>query len=320
MPLHEDLYRLLYKIAQAYYLDGLTQQQIAKRFNLSRPKVSRLLQQARDEKIVNITLVPPSGSLAGLENTLEDQYGLDEVILVPVSDPADTGEVARRLGPPAGEYLLRSLHDHDTLALAWGTTLSAAVNALPCRSWNHLTIVQMIGGLGPDDSNEHSAELVRRAARRLQAQFRLVRAPGIVATTAAAKALRADPQIADTLEHAARADFALVGLGVLSPGTVLRQSGTILGENDLALLKQSGAAGDIILRFLDEQGAPLGLDINKRIIGLTLEQLKKIPRVAGVAGGTAKYKIIRAALRGRWLNVLITDQQTGERLAADRDG
>lgn len=319
MAVSREQHRLLYRIAQSYYLDRLTQQQIAKRFGLSRPKVSRLLRQARDAGIVNITLVPPASGMADLERELERKYDLEEVVVVSVSDPRDLTAAARELGPAAAECLVRSVRGHEIVGMTWGTTMLAVVDALPFNSWPNVTIVQIMGGLGPVDELEHSTELAQRAAQRLSARLRLLPAPGVVSARATAQALKSDKQIAETLALAARADIALVGLGVPSPDAILLRDGTIITQKDLELVEEAGAVGDIALRHIDAYGAPLDLEINERIIGLTLEQIKEIPRVIGVAGGEAKYELIRAALRGKILNVLVTDHATAQALLAETD-
>jgi len=203
------------------------------------------------------------------------------------------------------------------VALSWGLSILAAADALPTRHWPEVTIVQMLGGLGPVDNLEHSAELSRRVAQRLNARLRLLPAPGIVSTREAAQALRADRRIAETLALAAQADIAVVGLGILSPDTVLLRDGRIVTEQDLDVLRKAGVVGDVILRYLDADGVALDLEINERIVGLSLEQLKNLPRVMGVAGGEAKYTIIRAALRGGILDVLVTDHATAQRLLTE---
>ena len=314
MPASREEHRLLYKIAEAYYVDELTQQQIADRFGLSRPKVSRLLKKAREERIVNVTLMPPTGDVADMERALERAYALKEVVVVSISDTADSDAVARELGPAAAECILRCISGSEVLGLAWGRTIMGTVNALPSHTWPDLTIVQLSGGLGPVGALEHSTELARRAAQKLCAKLRLIPAPGIVSTQAAAAALRADRQIAETLALAARADIAVVGLGVPIPDSVLLRDGDIVTADDLATLQASKAVGDIALRYIDPEGAPLDLELNDRIIGLTLDQLRRVPRVVGVAGGEAKYRMIRAALRGGLLDVLVTDHITAQAL------
>jgi len=310
MAVSREQHRLLYRIAQSYYVDGLTQQRIARRFGLSRPKVSRLLQKARDERIVNTTLVPPPSGMADLERELEHEYGLEEVVIVSVNDPQNLPAVKRELGPAAAECLVRSISGNEVVSIAWGLSILAMAEALPFKSWPNVTIVQLLGGLGPVDEMEHSAELTRTVAQRFNAQLRLVLAPGVVSTRAVAQALKSDKQISETLALAARADIAVVGLGILSPDTILFRDGTIVTQKDLEILKEARAVGDIALRYFDGDGTPLTLEVNERTIGLTIEQIKEIPRVIGIAGGEAKYGIIRAALRSNVLDVLVTDHAT----------
>jgi len=319
MAVSREQHRLLYRIAQSYYVDGLTQQRIARRFGLSRPKVSRLLQKARDERIVNTTLVPPPSGMADLERELEHEYGLEEVVIVSVNDPQNLPAVKRELGPAAAECLVRSISGNEVVSIAWGLSILAMAEALPFKSWPNVTIVQLLGGLGPVDEMEHSAELTRTVAQRFNAQLRLVLAPGVVSTRAVAQALRSDKQISETLALAARADIAVVGLGILSPDTILFRDGTIVTQKDLEILKEARAVGDIALRYFDGDGTPLTLEVNERTIGLTIEQIKKIPRVIGIAGGEAKYGIIRAALRSNVLDVLVTDHATAQKLLAETD-
>jgi DNA-binding transcriptional regulator LsrR (DeoR family) len=304
--------KLLYKIATAYYEDNLTQEQIGKRFGLSRIKVSRLLQQARDERIVQISIIPPSESRVELERELEARYGLDEaVIVIPAS--YDKTTLTQVLGPAAADCLLRTLQGTEVLGLSWGTTLLAVVDALPAQNWAEMKVVQMLGGLGQPEADTHGTDLTRRAAEAFGARPRLLPAPGIVNDKVVRDALLADHQIADTLTLAARADIALVGIGRPTGDSVVLQAG-ILTEENLDQLQDRGAVGDIALRFFDAEGRAVEHEIFDRVIGLDLDQIKKIPRVIGVAGGEAKFEVIQAACRGKIINVLVTDDRTAVRL------
>ena len=133
---------LLYKIAKAYYEDALTQDQIGKRFGLSRIKVSRLLQLARQSRVVQITILPPADSFGDVERELEKAYGLDEVVVVQYSDDAE--DIVTQLGVAAAGYLARSLSDQQVLDLSWGTTLLAVIDALASQSLPDLRVVQML--------------------------------------------------------------------------------------------------------------------------------------------------------------------------------
>ena len=320
VALDDTVHRLLYKLAQAYYVDGLTQQEIAGRFGISRPKVSRMLQQGREEGIINITLVAPPSGTTDLERALERSFGLEEAVVVTVGDADDQADVARSLGPAAADTFIRCIHGNEVVGLTWGTSLLHMVHALPVKFFPDVTVVQILGGLGPVGEMEHSTELVQMAAKRLNARLRLLPAPGIVASREAFEALKTDNQISETLALAVRSDIVLVGLGLPSNDSILIRNGNIITQKDLSLIKESGGIGDIVLRYINAVGDPINLEIDERIIGLTLEQIKAVPRVIAVAGGRAKYKLIRAALRGHIMNVLVTDHVTAENLLAEADG
>ncbi|GAB4542957.1 MAG: sugar-binding transcriptional regulator [Anaerolineae bacterium] len=315
MAIAAEQKKLLYKIAKAYYEDGLTQDQIGKRFGLSRIKVSRLLQQARAEKLVQITIVSPEDSRADLERELEARYGLYEAVVISPST-YEKAVVTRELGPAAVECLLRCLQGHEVLSVSWGSTLLATVEALPVKNWPEMTVVQMMGGLGRPEAEVHGNDIARRMAQAFGARPRMLSAPGIVASKMVRDALLADPQISDTLALSARADIAMVGIGVPVPDSVVMQAGAIRPE-EAEQLKRRGAVGDIALRFFDADGRPIKHEINDRIIGLDLDQIKYIPRVIGVAGGAEKFEVIRAALRGKFINVLVTDDRIAARLLED---
>ena len=317
MPTDLETRNLLFKIAKAYYEDDLTQEQIGKRFSLSRVKVSRMLQRAREDRIVQITVIPPQASNADLECRLADRYGLDEATVISPSGN-DTATIVRDLGPAAAACLLRCLQGDEVLGLTWGTTLLSVVASLPAQSWPEMRVVQMLGGLGRPEADVYGADLARRTAEALGARLRWVPAPGIVASKVVRDALLADAQISGTLELGAGADVALVGIGRPTPGSVVIESG-ILSEGELSSLQARGAVGDIALRFFDADGRPIEHEIDDRIIGLDLEQIRNIPRVIGVAGGVQKYEVIRAALRGNLIDVLVTDEENARRLLAERD-
>ncbi|NJN83837.1 MAG: sugar-binding transcriptional regulator [Caldilineaceae bacterium] len=307
---------LLYKIAKTYYEDGLTQDQIGKRFGLSRIKVSRLLQQARQNGVVQISIAPLADSFADLERELETVFGLYEAVIVASGDGSQS-EIVPLLGQAAAAYLARCVEDGQVLDLSWGTTLLATVDAVLSQHLPNMRVVQMLGGLGRLESEVYGSDLALRLAQALGAKMRLLQSPGIVSSKMVRDALLDDVNIAETLALAAQADVALVGIGSPKPGSVVLQAG-ILSEQELLDLQSVGAVGDIALRFFDAQGAAIDHPINERIIGLTLAQIASIPRVIGVAGGGDKAEVIKAALRGRLLSVLVTDEQTARWLLSDR--
>jgi DNA-binding transcriptional regulator LsrR (DeoR family) len=318
MTTDTEFSRLLHKVARAYYDDGLTQQQIGERFGLSRVKVSRLLRNAREEKVVQITIAPPPSSNAEIEQKLERRYGLGEALVVTPSSYTPQVLVGE-LGPVAAACLTRGLQGSEVVAVSWGTAVLSVVDALQPASLPEVRVVQLIGGLGELEARTHGADLVRRMAQTLGARPRLIHAPGIVKDRVVRDALVLDPQVADTLELAGQADVALVGLGVLTPNSTLLANAKTLTAAEVEELRTCGVAGDIALQFFDGDGHRVGHPIHERTVGTSLETIKGIRRIIGVAGGPEKVAVIRAALRGSLINVLVTDDQTaGQLLDGDR--
>lgn len=311
-PLYET--RLLVKVSKLYYEEGLSQDEIVARLNLSRSKISRLLQQARDEGIVQISVVTPKHLFSDLENELEKRFDLHEALVVE-SHAGDSAEsIQRELGIAAAGYLERSLNASTTLGISWGSTLNSLVAALhPIRAVE-VQVVQIIGGLGQPEAEVHATDLCRRLARALGAQLTLLPAPGIVASQQARAVLMEDTYIRRAVEMFDQLDVAFVGIGAPTPDSLLLRDGSILSRQELDDLLQKGAVGDIALRFFDAQGQPIQSEIDQRVIGITLEQLKQTRRVVGVAGGPGKFAAILGALRGKFINVLITDSLTAEKL------
>lgn len=313
--------KVLHKVAKAYYHDGLTQEKIGQRFGLSRMKVSRLLSYAREEKIVQIRIVAPQDGRVELEHAIEARYGVDEVLIAPATG-SDPNRLNAALGETAAACLMRSLRGDETVTLTWGSSLLSTVEALqgnatrPIRDWAGTRIVQALGGLGDPGAEVYGAGLTHRLARTLGAKAHILSAPGIVPSPAVREVLLSDMHIARTLGMAAKANIALLGIGVLRLQSA-GMSANILSADEFAELKALGAVGDIGLRFFNADGQLVDHEVNRRVLGLTLRQIKAIPRVLGVAGGPEKYEVIRAALRGKLINVLITDPNTAQRLLND---
>ncbi|MCK4746143.1 MAG: sugar-binding transcriptional regulator [Bacteroidales bacterium] len=310
--------RIIYKVVRAYYEDGLTQQEIGSKYGISRIKVSRMLSRALEDKIVQIKIGAPTDKYHNLEHKLESKYGIKEVVVV------DTGryeqdEVFASIGRAAAGYLIANLQGNEIIGLTWGRTLLNLVNALGVDHFPELQVVQMLGGLGEPEAGYHGADLTRRMAEKLSTKPRLIHAPGIVRSGDLCRELIDDIQVSNTLQLAARADIALVGLGLFGPDSPICKSDHILSGEDKNLLGSLNVVGDISFRFFDDQGHYVASEIDKRIVGLSADEIGKIPRIIGVAGGENKYRVIRAALKGNLIHVLITDNFTAEKLANENN-
>lgn len=308
--------RLLAKAGALYYLRGQTQQQIADRLRVSRPSVSRMLEEARRQGIVQITIAPVGGTAGDLEAELETRFGIREAVVTAAAP--DGADPVQHIGAAAAGYLQRTASSGATLGLTWGTTLGEMVRALVPAPLRGATVVQMLGGIGPAQAEAHAADLTRRLARLLEADLQLIQAPGIVATEAVRDALLGDPQIHDAVEAIRGVDVAFVGIGALSTNPVLEPGAGagVVPEGLREALAEAGAVGDVALRFFDADGGAVPCPLDERLIGVDLDTLHALPHVVGVAGGPAKADAIRAVLRAKLLDVLITDAETAALLLA----
>ena len=307
---------LIYKIASLYFEDNLTQQQIAQKMGISRIKVSRMLQQARSNGVVEISLNKPQQNYTEEEKSIASKWNLNEVILS-APEYGSNEDLLKQLGVSASEYAIRILNGNETVSLAWGNTLSAFVQNLPKLDFPEIKIVQMIGGLGSPEAEVHSSDLVRRLSDKTGGVGRILSAPGVVSSSAVKKGLLEDPHIRETLSLAASADIAFVGIGTGAPDSILMSQGEILPEETLVDIRNKGGVGDISLRFFNSNGSLINHPVNKRIIGISESEIRSIPRVIAIAGGQEKYEAIKGALKSGLLDVLITDYKTGMKLTIE---
>jgi len=303
------------KVARLYYEKGLRQTEIVKRLDLSQPTISRLLRRAQAEKIVRITVNPPPGAHTNLEESLESAFGLKEAIVVDVSADNDE-EITRELGAAAAFHLETTLKPNEVIGISsWSAALLSMVDAMrPMPRLSGLRVVQILGGVGNPGAEAHATQLTNRLAALVNGEAVLLPAPGVVGSAGARRVLQRDRFVRETMGLFKSVTLALAGIGEVEPSRLLAESGNVFSAAELRRLKRQGAAGDVCLRFFNDRGEPVGGPLNERVIGMELEQLRRVRRSAGIAGGRRKLHAIRAALAGGWVNVLITDRFTAQRL------
>ncbi|RPJ22647.1 MAG: sugar-binding transcriptional regulator [Chloroflexi bacterium] len=305
-------FRLLAKVSRLYYESNLNQDEIVSRLHISRSTISRLLAQARQEGIVRIVVIPPSGTYAALEAAIEEKYAVSEVVVTDVPVPESPQMIARGLGAAAANYLLRVINETDVVGVSWGYTLRGMVAALEPKDFPNVRIVQMTGGIGKPESESHATELCHQLARTLSCKLALLPAPGVVHSKQTRAVYLMDEHVRTAINLLPNITLAFVGIGSLNSYSISVRDETILTQADLDEAVARGAVGDIALRFIDSEGRSVQSGLSERIIGIDLDHLRQIPRVVGVAGGTNKIEPIRAALRGKLIDVLITDQVTAD--------
>ncbi len=304
---------LIYKIAKEYYEKNQTQQSIAKQFGISRIMVSRLLQKALNEKIVEIKIYEPDDPNLEYERLIEQKYGLNEVVVVTPEDNTYQNTI-QAIGTAAADYFLRNLQGNEKVSISWGETLMKFTENLPVTNNPFIQIIQMIGGLGSPSYEISGTELTRQLANKMCAKPWMLNSPGIVQSKELRNALIKEPIIRSTLDLARKSDVCIVGLGQFSENSILQKTDSILTGSDIERLKKLGAVGDVSLQFFDKEGNILRTEIQERVVGLNANELASIPRIIGIAGGESKLTTIKAALKGKLINVLITDSHTAKNL------
>jgi DNA-binding transcriptional regulator LsrR (DeoR family) len=309
-----DELRLMAKVARLYYEQRLRQAEIAARLDLSQATISRLLKRAEEEQIVRTRISVPLGAFPDLEDGIQATYGLKEAIVVDCIE--DEEQILSDLGAAAAFYLETTLKPGEVVGISsWSATLLAMVNAMHALP-RHTTanVVQILGGIGEPSVEHHAAQLTHRLAILTHGEATFLPAPGIVGAAETKQVFLQDQFVQKALAQFERVTLALVGIGDVEPSRLLASSGNVFSREELGTLRELGAVGDICLRFFDSSGVLVPTPLNDRVIGMELQQLRKVKRSVGIAGGKRKLAAIRGALIGRWINVLITDRHTAERL------
>jgi len=310
---------LLAEIASLYYEQELSQSEIGLRLGLPRVKIYRLLKKAKAAQVVQITINWPMERDGILEEALCKCFSLDRALVLKSAPqdfgPNGSGLGLRRLGQMAARHLATVLHDGMTLAVCLGRTSYEVISAFSPVSQIQVNVAQAMGSIPSAIPDFDSAALARQLAGKLGGQILLLSSPLVVNSPEAAALLRSQPAIERTLQAARNADIALVGIGGITPETTHYIEAELVTTEQLSELEAGGAAGDIGGQFICETGALHPCTLNKCMIGLTLDELRRIPYTIAVAAGPAKVRAILGALRSGVVNALCTDQQTAGELA-----
>ncbi len=302
---------LITRIAWLYYKEKMTQQQIAERICLSRQKVQRLLEKARDLEIIQFTLKHPYVNLMSVETEIRQKFGLKDAVVVPKGSE-DQRSLRQALAEAGASYLERKLAavSRCVLGIGWGNTTAYLADRFePQGVAGKIEVVSLIGNLMLDVSMNPYI-MAEKIARKLNAAFYNIWAPAIAQTKERAEVFKSEPWIKEVLDIARRADIYLVSIGEAARSASLFKMG-YLSPADLQRLIGKGAVGDILCRYFDARGDLVPDEVQDRVIGIPLDLLADPGKlIIGVAGGPSKVEAIHAALARGYINVLITDEDT----------
>jgi deoxyribonucleoside regulator len=306
-------HQLLANVASMYYESELNQNDIAEELGISRSSVSRLLSEAREQGVVNITIRWPTSTSRDLTAELSHYFPEAEVHVIQGRGHGYS-QIVEMLGRLAARLLEQKLKDNMILGISWNTGVYQVVRAFRAARRLGVRVIQLTGSAGVVNPLLDGPDLARWLAQMLGGQYLYLPAPLVVDSTATRDALLNDRTISERLELAAQADIALVGIGtVFPPLSSLFQIG-YMNDEELATIATMGGVGDILTTFYDIEGRILPLEFHERIIGLPLEKLRDIDGVIGVAAGEEKAAAIIGALTAGYVDCLVTDDNAALRV------
>jgi len=306
----EDLVATLVQVAHLYYDENLSQQEIADRLTVSRSSIAQYLQQARERGIVKIEVVNPTNNCESMALEIQDRTNLNRVFVVP-SMHKYHDLTMRAIAGAASTYLEETLVDSDILGIAWGRTIARTVQLLAPSIPRNIDVVPLMGERGYTGNYSQINQVVLQAAQSFSAHPYFLLTPMFVGSRQLRDDLLHDPAVSMVVERWEKLTTAIIGIGVIPP-----QPGSIVyvGTKYMRQMQEQDAVGDICGRFIDKEGNLIDAEFYDRMIGISLDQIKKINRVIAVAGGIEKTRAVIAAMKTKLFSVLFVDEVLAENL------
>lgn len=306
----DDTELLSVRVAELYYDENKTQDEIGALLGITRWKVGRLLTQARASGIVRIEIVHPRARRLGIERELRERFGLADAVVIPATEG---DELHSRVAQAAADYLAALRPVPRILGVSWGRTLNDIADHLVDGWATAVTVVQINGGVSLNRRAGTAASTAVTIAQKASGHAILLPSPAILERVETKLAIEADRTVAGVLELAGRASAYLYSGGVANERSVLVDSG-YLAPADVAELVRKGAVGDVVGRYIDANGNTVDPGLDERTVGLSLDQLRAAGTAIFVVAGEAKHDVARAVVTTGLCTVLVTDEGTARAL------
>ena len=296
---------LLTEIAVAYYQDEITQEEIAKKFGISRIKVGRLLKRAKEEGIVEITVRYHPVFSTRLEQQMMERFPISRALIA--LDYQDEEEQRRQVAALVSNYLAMSLKDDTVLAVGQGRNVAAIADHVGSVAERNCKFICGIGGTHRPGDAINADHISRRLAKKFGGSSETLYAPAYVENRALKDAFMQNGTIKETLDRARKADVALVGIGDMNENSYMVKLGWFTPHEIIDASLNQGVIGDIAgYDFFNAQGQHVDTVMNDRVIGLSIDELRKIPCVIAIASENTKAMAILGALRTGAIDIIAT--------------
>ncbi|WP_129044557.1 sugar-binding transcriptional regulator [Companilactobacillus metriopterae] len=299
------------KVARLYYESGMGQVEIAKKLNISRPTVSRLLQYALENGLVKIDIIDPFSSMTSLEQALVKKFNLKEAHVVPV-ESSNYDDIVEALGVYTADYLYDTIQDNDKIGVSWGRTMHQVADNLKLSPAQNVQVVELKGSVTYTPTPVYGEDVLKKFGDAFQTSPVVLPLPVVFENKVTHDIVLKDRHISKLIKLGEETNVVLFTVGTVRDEALLFKTG-YFDKKEIAELQES-AVGDICSRFFDVDGEIASSEINSRTIGIELDKLKDKDKSILVAGGMRKLQSIRGALKGNYANCLIIDVETAQAL------
>ena len=306
---------MLVRCAHFYYREKLNIQDVAARLGISRFRVSRYLKEAEEKGIVEIRINDTGLHYETLAMDLESNFGVKQVVVVPVTRDMESESVRKAVGHKGAE-ILRGTNPDMSVGITWGRTIAHMVEDLIDDHFRAARISELTGGLGMIKAGQPTSALASLFANKTKAQCFQMSGPIIASDQNIARAFLTDGSIVRTLNSARESDMAICGIATLTGNSMLSHAG-LLSDEDYVALRELGAVGSIIGRFYEASGREIDSEYKERAIAIAWDDFLEIPERIVLAGGWNKLECIRGLLKGGLATTIVVDNITASSLIDD---
>lgn len=296
---------ILVQISLLFYEEGLTQTEIAKKLNISRPTVAARLQEAKDKGIVKISIQHEEADIIKQQNKIAEEYNL-KTVLIASSDNQSSEKTKSQVGALCSWFMENHITNINSLGIGWGTTIYEFVQAVNYQSKPDLSIVPLIGGVGNTDVQYHSNHLAFILAQKYNCKVNYFYAPAIAESIQMKNSFEQSEIVKDTINKGKNVDMAILGVGNPIESSTYNQLGYI-NKDEIQEIMINKVVGDIGADFFDENGKSVNTSVSERMIGLSLDDISKIKELVILASGKEKVNSIKALLNKDIIDHLIID-------------
>lgn len=294
------------KIAKLYHYGHMTQEEIAQVMGMSRSKITRLLMEAEQLGIVQVTVKDPAFNYESAAEKLREHFHLKTVIVVPSSGSLSNDKDT--IGTTASDFLNEHLVNGMNIGISWGTTVGAFVNRFHAnKSFPHSQVVQLVGGTYIQSMHMEGNELARALAMRLKCKFSILQAPMFFHNPELRNLTLQEPETIEHFKLMSNLDIAFVGIGSSNYKESVIYKAKYMSEEEARQLYSQGLC-DICGHQIDINGNEPSHPLINRYLGISLEDLKRTPLVIGMCAGNDRTVSILSGIHGGYLKGLIIDE------------